>query len=728
MKPKNEPTGPLHGRGRLLARAAEIYHRNLLNEGSAMERLRSWRLNDPDLLAHFRPGWCDGRLLELLPDNAELLRELGELGLLTAAGGVWSEAFRGAMVMPVCDAAGAVCGFCRLTDDGGEPRCTVGCPTIWNIQAAIHARVVLAPSVLDAMALHGAGLPGVIAPTAPVSMEDLSPLAGQEIDLIDPPDPRLRNALGGFLLHRLHLPDAPLRILIRGGPESLAEALAGAKRVPLDADRTPEQSEPVPGGFAVRIGSRRYEVLGLVRQRNQMKATLRLDHGGRLFIDTVDFYLAAARRRLIGGLCRELEQPAHAIESEVERLMRYCERHPQDEPELPAAIHLTVEERKEAEAFGRAPELLQKILEDFEACGVVGEEPNKLLGYLAAVSRKLPHPLSLLVLSSSGAGKSTLQDAVLTLCPPEDVVRLTSLTGRALYYKSRDSLKHRILALEETAGAESASYAIRNLISAGGLVVETATRDRGTGQLSTTIHRVEGPTAVFVTTTDPDVDPETASRFFITGVDESREQTRAILDAQRKVAAGGEAPGRAEIVRRHHNFQRLLRPLRVINPHAGRLTCSDDRLQRRRDHARLLHLINAVALLRQMRKEIRPPGVIEADMEDVRIAYRLAAEIMGHGLDELHRVGRELLAQIETMVDRMAGAAGVARGDVSFTRRQIRVQAGWAHARIERYLRGLVDLEYLEARRSMWGRCEYRLVYGGGGAEGQRFLMGVNLT
>ena len=156
---------------------------------------------------------------------------------------------------------------------------------------------------------------------------------------------------------------------------------------------------------------------------------------------------------------------------------------------MPAAIHLTAEERKEAEAFGRAPELLKKILEDFEACGVVGEEPNKLLGYLAAVSRKLPHPLSLLVLSSSGAGKSTLQDAVLTLCPPEDVVRLTSLTGRALYYKSRDSLKHRILALEETAGAESASYAIRNLISAGGLVVETATRDRGTGQLSTTIHR-----------------------------------------------------------------------------------------------------------------------------------------------------------------------------------------------------------------------------------------------
>lgn len=725
MKPKNESTDPLHGRGRLLARAAEIYHRNLLNEETAMARLRAWHLNDPELLAQFRPGWCDGRLLELLPDNAELLRELGELGLLTDAGGVWSEAFCGAMVIPVCDAAGAVCGFCRLADDGVQPQCTHGCPTIWNIQAALQARVALAPSVLDAMALHRAGLPGVIAPTAPVSMEDLSPLAGQEIDLLAPPDPKLQNALGGFLLHRIHLPDAPLRVLIRSGPQGLAEALASARRVPLDADRTPDPSEPVPGGFAVRIGSRRYEVLGLVRQRNQMKATLRLDHGGRLFIDTVDFYSAAARRRLIGGLCREFEQPVNAVESEIERLVRHCERLPQDQAKEPASIQVPEEERAEAEAFGRDPDLLQRILQDFEGCGVVGEGSNKLLVYLAAVSRKLPHPLSVLVLSSSGAGKSTLQDAALALCPPEDVVRLTSLTGRALYYKSRNSLKHKILALEEAAGAHAASYAIRNLISAGELTFETVVRDRGTGRLAATIHCVQGPTAVFATTTAPEVDPETASRFFITGIDESRAQTRAILDAQRRAAAG-EMPKREDITRRHHNFQRLLRPLRVINPHARTLAYGDDRLQCRRDHERLLHLVDAVALVRQMQKEVQGTEVIEADLDDMRVAYRLAADIMGHGLDELHRVSRELLAHIESMVDAMARDSGVSRADVIFTRRQVRDHAGWAAPRVERYLRGLVEMEYVEVRRSMWGRCEYRLVYGGEGAHGQRFLMGVD--
>ena len=50
-----------------------------------------------------------------------------------------------------------------------------------------------------------------------------------------------------------------------------------------------------------------------------------------------------------------------------------------------------------------------------EDAGVVGEETNKLMGYLAAVSRKLEQPLAIIVQSSSAAGKSALMEAVLAL-------------------------------------------------------------------------------------------------------------------------------------------------------------------------------------------------------------------------------------------------------------------------------------------------------------------------
>ena len=68
--------------------------------------------------------------------------------------------------------------------------------------------------------------------------------------------------------------------------------------------------------------------------------------------------------------------------------------------------------------------IFQTILEDYEKLGVVGEDHNKLMCYLAATSRLMDNPLNILVLSSSGAGKSTLQDKTLKLMPPEDVKKL----------------------------------------------------------------------------------------------------------------------------------------------------------------------------------------------------------------------------------------------------------------------------------------------------------------
>jgi hypothetical protein len=125
--------------------------------------------------------------------------------------------------------------------------------------------------------------------------------------------------------------------------------------------------------------------------------------------------------------------------------------------------------------------------------GLIGEATNKLMGYLTMTSRRMPDPLALLILSGSGAGKSLLQDAVLRLCPEEDLIKLTSLSDRALFYKGEDSLRHKVLAVEEVAGAEGACYAIRNLISAKKLVIETTVKNPMTGQLTTQTNTVYGP-------------------------------------------------------------------------------------------------------------------------------------------------------------------------------------------------------------------------------------------
>ncbi|CAB1055806.1 hypothetical protein D1BOALGB6SA_540, partial [Olavius sp. associated proteobacterium Delta 1] len=85
--------------------------------------------------------------------------------------------------------------------------------------------------------------------------------------------------------------------------------------------------------------------------------------------------------------------------------------------------------------------------------------------YIAAVSRKMEQPLSVMIQSRSAAGKSYLQDTVPSMVPEDDFVKYTRLTDQALFYKDKDSLKHKILAIEELDGMNGAVYSIRSIQS-----------------------------------------------------------------------------------------------------------------------------------------------------------------------------------------------------------------------------------------------------------------------
>ena len=86
---------------------------------------------------------------------------------------------------------------------------------------------------------------------------------------------------------------------------------------------------------------------------------------------------------------------------------------------VPEEAQMTAEEQAAAMNLLRSPQLLDRILADFARCGVVGEETNKTMSYLAAVSRLLDKPLAIIVQSSSAAGKSSLMEAVLDFMPEE---------------------------------------------------------------------------------------------------------------------------------------------------------------------------------------------------------------------------------------------------------------------------------------------------------------------
>jgi DNA-binding MarR family transcriptional regulator len=191
-------------------------------------------------------------------------------------------------------------------------------------------------------------------------------------------------------------------------------------------------------------------------------------------------------------------------------------------------------------------------------------------------------------------------------------------------------------------------------------------------------------------------------------VDESREQTKAILAAQRAMEARG--PGERErILRVHQNAQRLLESVPVVNPFAPKLAFPDDRLSARRDHRKYLGLIRAVAFLHQHQRK-RDGGAIVVAPEDVAIANRLAPHALGASIDDLSPPSRRLLVEIREWLQVRESK------EPWFSQRELREHIGWKRSQLAAHVKELVEAEYLLSRQLAAGRrARYMLEWDGSG-------------
>ena len=171
-------------------------------------------------------------------------------------------------------------------------------------------------------------------------------------------------------------------------------------------------------------------------------------------MDTIDFYSARSRAYLVKDLCDLFGENEAVIIRDLETLTEASENHqPEDTEEvLNQKQEMTGKEKSQALELLKNPDMFEEILTDFETTGYTGEEMNKLLCYVAAVSRKMENPLSVMTQSRSAAGKSSLQDAVLSLVPEEETVKYTRLTDQSLFYMAPDSLVHKVFAIERQLG------------------------------------------------------------------------------------------------------------------------------------------------------------------------------------------------------------------------------------------------------------------------------------
>ena len=470
---------------------------------------------------------------------------------------------------------------------------------------------------------------------------------------------------------------------------------------PQASTKQPPVASPVPptpkeieaevkdNGIVIEIGNRTYRVRGLEKNLafDVLKLNVMVRRDEAFYVDTFDLYAAKARAVFIREAARELGFDPEVIKRDLGKVLLKLEslqdKHIEDTLAVKdETIQLTDKDKAAALELLKQPNLIERILQDFDACGVVGEETNKLVGYLAATSRKLDKPLAVVIQSSSAADKSSLMDAVLRFVPPEEQVGYSAMTGQSLFYMGGMNLQHKILSIAEEEGVAQASYALKLLQSEGQLTIASTGKDPGTGRMETQEYHVEGPVMIFLTTTAIDIDEELLNRCVVLTVDENREQTRAIHTQQRRneTLEGLLTGKRSSAVRKlHQNAQRLIRPLLVVNPFADQLQFCDDQARRRRDHMKYLALIRSIALLHQYQRPIKTVVVddetvqyVEVIASDIALANSLADQVLGKSIDELPPQTRRLLLELHAWINKQCDELKIEQREHRFTRRMIR--------------------------------------------------------
>ncbi len=726
----------------ILSRVVEHYHRTFCEREDAQAYLAKRGLTDRDLLRVLKIGYADGSLLKVIPKDGEVRDELVSLGVITPEG---RELLGGCVVVPIPDPLTGQ--WTNLYGRGLKtPRhCYLPGPLrgVLNFQAArLSPEVILAESILDALSFHQVGI-GIAIPIygvngfTPDHLDLLKREGVKRVTLALDSDEAGRKATDalkgklesvGITVRAVSFPegikDANELLVSRNGDagavlRQLLDAAEPRPAAPVEVAVEPRgetPAAPTPDTASrdelelVHTGVQ-YRARAHALLMGRLRATVKATKGEAFHVDTIDLYASRSRAEFAKRASKALGVELAAVEAALLELVVRAEKQLDGTPDEdnPATPAMTEAERTEALAFLRRQDLLDQAAKDIDALGYVGEETNKRLLYLVAISRKLEDPLSAIVLSQSGAGKSGLTEVIEKLCPPEDVVLFTRLTPQSLYYTEPGFLDRKLVIVEERYGSIEADYSIRVLQSRKKLIAAAPVKDPQTGNMRTKVFTVEARAAFIEATTASSVNHENATRCFELMMDESQEQTRRIHERQRifRTERGLQLREAATtITRRHWNAQRLLEPLPVVIPFADRLSFPSSWMRTRRDHARFLNLIEVSAFLHQHQRQ-RNKGAIVASLADYEAAYALAVEVLRETLTDVKKPLREAYRRIEALAEGKAGTV---------SRREIREALHVPDSTVRRWLQDLVDFEYLglvqmEGERNGQGKAvRYRLL------------------
>jgi DNA primase len=357
--------------------------------------------------------------------------------------------------------------------------------------------------------------------------------------------------------------------------------------------------------------------------------------------------------------------------------------------------------------FLQSKDLLNNINALIGKAGVVGEENSRLLLFIIASSYKMRDTLHAIVQGSSGSGKTTQIKVIANFMPDEDVKRFTRVTESSFYNYGEYDLQNKLIVLEDADGLEEKALLAFRELQSNEILISSSSQKQDNGHDYRSGERtVRGPIASLSATTKGEYYEDNMGRCFVISIDESKAQTKNVINYQNQKAAGlindKEEKQAIDLLK---NCVRLLQPLEVINPYANKIHLPEEVHQRRRLNQLFQSIVKQITLLNQYQRQKDKHGRLITEREDIQAAIEILFESIVLKMDELEGSVRQFFEALKIMVEEKKDR------EYDFTRFEAMQATGLKKSQLQIHLNKLVQLEYLKQYGYQNKGFKYRIAY-----------------
>jgi DNA-binding HxlR family transcriptional regulator len=381
------------------------------------------------------------------------------------------------------------------------------------------------------------------------------------------------------------------------------------------------------------------DILGGVdlSQVERMICTLRITHQNYPpHRTTFDLYTDTQSDKLIRTLCDKWELKLIDVSKSLHSLTLQLEEYRLQElrftgKQRTQTFEVNPEDKNRAIQFLKNKDLLGELTKNLNTTGILGEDENAVILFLALASYKFNNPFSVLCLAKSGIGKSYILQKLSECMPNGSYSFHTKISTNALYYFDSSMIQGKALLIEDL---EWTTQMLQPLVNT------RATKDKDGMLHSTTFEVVANLCLIACAYSDKNFE-EISLPFLCLHLNHSHAQDIAIMEYQKKCKAGQIKTD--EVQKAQQLLKCVISSLQntsIINPFATLINLPDEVAYPRKSLLLLLNFIEVITYFFQYQREQsvdKSTGeiFIKTHPQDIELAFRFLKNNLFRRADEL---------------------------------------------------------------------------------------------